>query len=300
MSRAAALRLRRGDVVGVVSPGFAVRPKLLEQGLARLQRLGFRPRVGRNALEGEGYLAGSDERRLSDLQSMIEDPDVRGIWFARGGYGSSRLLDHVPWGALERDPKLLIGYSDLTALFAEATRRTGRSCLYGPVVTELADASLYHAPSLREALAGRPHEMPLRARQVLRAGRARGRLVGGNLSVLCHLCGTPFFPDCRQAVLLLEETGEELYRLDRMLTQLRLAGVLDQLAAVLLGDWIVPPRRRFPPDRQLDAVFEEFLLPLGVPVLRDLPIGHGPRKRTVPLGGEAVVDAAARRIVFRP
>jgi len=300
MTRPAALRLRRGDVIGVVSPGFAVRAGLLEQGLARLQRLGFRPRVGASALEREGYLAGSDERRLADLRAMIEAPDVRAIWFARGGYGSSRLLDRIPWGALDRNPKLLIGYSDVTALFAEAVRRTGRSCLYGPVVTELAEASLYHGPSLREALAGRAVSLPFRARQVLRGGRARGRLAGGNLSVLCHLCGTPYFPDLRQAVLLLEETGEELYRVDRMLTQLRLSGALDRVAAVLLGDLIVPPRRRFPPDRALPDVIEEFLLPLGVPVIRDLPIGHGRRKRTVPLGGEAVVDTAARRIVFRP
>lgn len=300
MTKRPALRLRRGDVVGVVSPGFAVKPHLVEQGLARLQRLGFRPRVGESALAAEGYLAGDDDLRLADLRAMIEAPEVRAIWFTRGGYGSSRLLDRLPWEALQSDPKLLIGYSDLTALFAEAVRRTGRSCLYGPVVSELADAAQYHGPSLREALAGRAFEMALRPTQVLAAGTARGRLAGGNLSVLCHLCGTPFFPDLRGAVLLVEETGEELYRVDRMLTQLRLGGALDGVAAVLLGDLIVPPRRRFPPDRAVTAVLEEFLLPLGVPVVRDLPIGHGRRKRTVPLGGEVVVDTAARRLVFEP
>jgi len=300
MTGPAAPRLRRGDVVGVVSPGFAVKPRLLEQGLARLQRWGFRPRVGRNALAGEGYLAGGDDLRLADLRAMIEAPDVRAIWFSRGGYGSSRLLDRVPWDALRADPKLLIGYSDVTALFAEAVRRTGRSCLYGPVVSELADATAYHGPSLREALAGRPFEMALRPAQVVRRGKVRGRVAGGNLSVLCHLCGTPFFPDLRGSVLLLEETGEELYRLDRMLTQLRLGGALDGLAAVLLGDLLVPARRRFPPDRDLTNVIEEFLLPLRVPVVRDLPIGHARRKRTVPLGGRALVDTEARRVVFEP
>jgi muramoyltetrapeptide carboxypeptidase len=153
---------------------------------------------------------------------------------------------------------------------------------------------------LRALLAGERFEMKVRPSQILARGRARGQLAGGNLSVLCHLCGTPYFPDLRGRVLLIEETGEELYRVDRMLTQLRLAGALEGVVAVLLGDLIVPPRRRFPADRALNAVIEEFLLPLRIPVLRDLPLGHGPRKRTVPLGGEAVVDTAARRVVFKP
>lgn len=300
VTRRRAPRLRRGDVVGVAAPAFAVRPRLLELGLSRLRKMGFRPRVGSAALGREGYLAGNDERRLEDLRAMIEDREVRAIWFARGGYGSTRLLDRFPWDGLRDNPKLLIGYSDLTALFAEAIRRTGRPCLYGPVVSELGDGRFFHAPSLRASLAGEPVEMKLRPGQILSGGRARGRLAGGNLSVLTHLCGTPFFPDLRGRVLLLEETGEELYRLDRMLTQLRLGGALDRVAAVLLGDWIVPPRRRFPPDRSLDAVLEEFLLPLGVPVIRGLPLGHGPRKRTVALGGAVDVDTAARRVVFRP
>jgi muramoyltetrapeptide carboxypeptidase len=300
MTKRNAPRLRRGDVVGVVAPGFAVRRRRLQEGLARLRRMGFRPRVASGVLERDGYLAGSDERRLEDLRSMIEDADVRAIWFARGGYGSSRLLDRVPWAALRRDPKLLIGYSDLTAFFAAAVRHTGHSCLYGPVVSELGDSGLYHAASLRAAIGGGQVEMKLRPSQVLAPGRVRGRLAGGNLSVLTHLCGTRFFPDLRGSLLLIEETGEELYRLDRMLTQLRLAGALAQVRGVLLGDLIVPPRRRFPPDRPLGPVLDEFLLPLGVPVVRGLPVGHGRRKRTVFLGGETVVDTEARRIVFGP
>ena len=169
------------------------------------------------------------------------------------------------------------------------------------VVGELGDPAAYHAPSLRAMLAGREVTLRFRADQVLAPGRAEGRLVGGNLTVLAHVMGTPWAPDGRGAVLLLEDVGEETYRLDRLLQHLRLAGALTGVRAVLLGSLDPPPTRRsFPPDGDLDAVLRDVLLPLGVPVVRGLPLGHLPGKWTVPLGGRAVVDTAARRLVFEP
>jgi muramoyltetrapeptide carboxypeptidase len=292
--------LRRGDAVGVVAPGFAVKSTRLRRGLGRLRKMGFEPRLGDHVTSSLGYLAGDDDARLEDLQSMIDDPAVRAIWFARGGYGTARLLDRFPWRALRRRPKLLIGYSDLTALFGAAVDRTGAACIYGPVVTELGDTDSYHTPSLRALLAGRPFRIPFKSRQVLAAGKTRGSLCGGNLSTLAHLCGTRFFPDVRGKVLFLEETGEQVYRIDRMLTQLRLAGALRGARAILLGGFHAPTRTKFPADRPLSDVLEELLLPLGVPVVHGLPAGHVRAKRSLPLGARTVVDTRAGQIRFEP
>ncbi len=291
--------LERGQTVGVVSPGFAVRRAALEAGVSRLQAMGYRTRVGRFALSRHGYLAGDDAQRMEDLNAMLRDPEIRAIWFSRGGYGVARLLEQVPWRRLRSDPKLLIGYSDLTALFSAATDRVGPICLYAPVVSELHDASSYHAPSLRRMLAGREYDLRFARRQVLAPGRARGPLIGGNLAVLSRLCGTRFAPRSRGAILFFEEIGEQIYRIDGMLTQLRQAGLLEGLSGVLVGSVIVPPRRSFPPDRQLSELLREFFVPLDVPVVLDLPVGHRPGKRTIPLGATVEIDTDARYVRFR-
>jgi len=231
---------------------------------------------------------------------MLSDPTVRAVWFARGGYGSSRLLEHLPWRRMKDNPKLLIGYSDLTALFSAAIDRTGCICLYGPVVSELGDASSFHAPSLRNMLAGRPYEIAFGKRRVMAAGRASGRLVGGNLTMLAHLCGSRFFPDLRNSILFLEETGEEIYRIDRMLQQLKLSGALARVSGLLLGEISAPARKRFPPDRRLSEVLREYLAPLGVPVITGLRAGHVKSKLTLPLGGHAELDTDAGRLRLMP
>ncbi len=293
--------LVRGDTIGVVAPGFAVKPALLHAGVAKLRAMGYEVVLGQHVLARNGYLAGDDERRAADLAAMLRRPEVSAIWFARGGYGgTARLLDRVAWRALRRDPKLLIGYSDLTALFNAAVDRTPAVCLYGPVVTELGDPAAWHAPSLRALSSGKPLTLRFAGRHVLAAGRATGRLLGGNLSVLAHLLGTPYAPDFSDAILFLEDTGEPTYSVDRILTHLRQSGALRRVAGVVLGRLVVPPRRRFPPDRSLDDVLREALVPLGVPVIRDVPAGHVRAKKTLPLGVRAVLDTAARTLRFEP
>lgn len=294
-------RLRPGDRVGVAAPGFAVRPDLLAGGLVALGRMGYEVVVGRSLTRQAGYLAGSDEERADDLNRFLQDPAIRAVWFARGGYGTARLLDRVDWEALARDPKLLVGYSDLTALFAAATKRPGQLCLYAPVVTELGDGDGYHAPSLRAALRGEPFSLPMSRGQVLAPGRAEGPLAGGNLTVLVHLLGTRYEPDLRGAVLFLEDTAEETYRLDRLLGHLRMAGALSRVAAVLLGSFEPKPTERaFPPDRPIEDVLAETFLPLGVPVVAGLRAGHVPGKWTLPIGGLARLDTEAGGLVLEP
>ncbi len=293
--------LARGDTVGVVATAFAVRPALLEAGVRRLREMGFRVLLGDHVRDCHGYLAGDDAARAEDLRAMLLHPEVKAIWFARGGYGTARILEQVPWRRLKRHPKLLVGYSDLTALFSAVVQRTGQLCLHGPVVAELGQPDAYHAPSLRRMLAGQPTTLRVRKGQVLAGGKARGRLTGGNLTVLSHLQGTRFAPDFRDSVLFLEDVGEEAYRVDRALTHLKMAGAFRDLAAVLLGDFATPRSRRlFPPDRSVRELLAETFVPLGVPVIGGIRAGHVRGKWTLPLGGTARVDTAAGEVRLTP
>lgn len=289
--------LSPGDAVGVVATGFAVRPRALAAGVEALRAMGLGILVGPSVLSRHGYLAGTDAERVADLNSALRDRRVRAVWFARGGYGSARILDEIDWAAFARDPKPLVGYSDVTAIMARALRHPRALCLHAPMVSELGDPRAFHRPSLRALLSGAPWSIPFGPSQVMRAGRVEGRLVGGNLNVLTHLLGTPHAPDFRGGVLFLEDVGEEVYRIDRMLTQLRASGALDQVVGVALGHFALPPRARsFPPDRPLLDVLRETFAPLGVPIVRGLPAGHRPGKRTLPLGARVRLDTRAGRL----
>lgn len=292
--------LAPGDLVGVCATGFAVRPGSLDAGLQWLSDAGYVLRVGRHVAARDGYFAGTDRERLDDLTAMLEDPDLRAVWFARGGYGTARLLDGLPWRRISQRPKALLGYSDLTALFCAVIRAPGSLCLYGPVVAELGERGGFHRAALRRLLSGRADRIRFARRAVVSPGRARGRLVGGNLSVLAHLLGTRWLPDFRGTILALEDTGESLYRIDRLLTHLRQAGVFRHVAGVLLGGFDPAPRSSYPPDRDRDEVLREAFEPLGVPVVRDLPFGHVRGKRTLPLGGGAELDTAAGVVTLNP
>ncbi len=288
-----------GSLVGVVAPGFAVSPMALARGTAALTAMGYSVILGRSVLARDGYFAGSDAARAEDLNAMLADPAVRGIWFARGGYGTARILDLVDWNAARRDPKVLVGYSDVTALFAVASRRTRASCLHGPVAAELGDPKAYHAPSLKKMLAGGTVELRFPARSVIRHGKAAGRLLGGNLTVLAHLAGTKHAPDFRGAVLFLEDAGESVYRMDRTLQHLRMAGAFDGIVGAVFGSFEPEPsRRKFPPDRPLLELVRETFLPLDVPVVAGIPAGHLEGKWTLPIGGHAKLDTAARRLTL--
>jgi len=283
-----------------MAPGFAVKRASLDAGVAVLERQGYQVRLGEHVLSRCGYLAGDDEQRASDLRALLSRSELSALWFARGGYGTARLLPEVPWATLRRDPKLLIGYSDLTAMFNAVVDRTPAICLYGPVVTELGEPRAWHGPSLRTLLEGRPLTVRFARKDVLAAGRAAGRLIGGNLSVLTHLLGTPYEPDFRDAILFLEEVGEQTYRVDRMMTQLGQSGALRKIAGVLLGAMTVPARRRFPPDRGLNDVLHEALVPLGIPVIGGLAAGHVAHKKTLPLGAHTEIDCSSRTVRFEP
>jgi muramoyltetrapeptide carboxypeptidase len=274
--------------VRVVAPSSPFNEADLQRGLALLSS---RYEVSHNPslFERHGFLAGTDARRLSELQGALNDPTLSGIIAARGGYGATRLLDALDLEPLRSRPKLLIGFSDITALHA-AWSRQGIGSIHGPMVAAVGRGTEAQLARVIEALEGR-HVRELTGLRVLVPGRGQGPLLGGNLAVLCSLLGTPFMPDLDGAVLLLEDVGERPYRIDRMLTSLRQSGALARLAGILLGAFTnaEPGSDRM----TVDDVLLDRLGDLGVPVLSGAPIGHIDDNEPVPLGALVELDSTA-------
>lgn len=232
------------------------------------------------------FLAADDRTRLTHLRRAIEDPRVEAIFCVRGGYGTMRLLRWLPAASLRAAPKPIIGFSDITALLAWANVQ-GVAAVHGPVLSQVHNLPRHDMDALFGLLEGRPPS-PLRGLEPLTRGRARGPLMGGNLTVLCHLLGTPYLPDPTGRILLLEEVNEPPYRIDRMLTHLGLAGVLDRVAGVLVGELSGCDARG---PGTVDGVLRDRLGRLDVPVLTGAPVGHGARNLALPLGVPVALSA---------
>jgi muramoyltetrapeptide carboxypeptidase len=290
--------LRPGDTVRVVAPSSPFDPAALERGLEVLTgRLGLRPRMRPDLAARRGYLAGDDARRADEWREAAEDPEARAIFCARGGYGAMRILASVDPAPLLARPKALVGFSDVTALHA-VLNRAGLATVHGPVVTQLGRAPEDALRHLEAVLFGAPRagpwELPapgagLVASRTIRPGRATGPILGGTLTLLAHLAGTPFAPRLEGAILLLEDVGEKPYRIDRCLTQLRLAGALHGVAGFAVG------RLTGCDDGgQLAAdVVREAALALGVPAIEGLPAGHEDANFAIPLGARGTLVAPA-------
>lgn len=298
--------LRPGDTVGVVAPASPpLEAGAVPRGIGALEAMGLRVRLGPHSLARDGYLAGSDRERAADLMGMFIDPEVRAIICLRGGYGSGRILPLLDYRAIRRHPKILVGYSDITALHLAVNRLAGLVTFHGPMVAgDLGGGlSAYSAGFLHRALfepaplgaVGNPPDAPSPA--TIRGGRASGRLVGGNLSLIVAGLGTPHAIETKGKILFLEDVGEEPYRIDRMLNHLRLSGKLGQAIGVVFGECTGcesgGARPVYPGAPDVRAVVTRALAPLGVPALFGLTIGHGTHKATLPLGVRGTLDSSA-------
>ena len=291
--------LRPGDEVRLVSPAGPTLPERVTRGIELLTHWGLRPTVGRHAYAQKGYLAGADGDRLADLNDAFRDPNVRGIVCTRGGYGSQRIVDDIDMDAVRADPKVVVGFSDITALQLALWRGARLATVHGPGAAWLDERTGPEAAeSLRRAVMSAEPAV-LKAREVeetfpvRRPGAAPGPvtavLLGGNLCLLCATVGTPDLPDVTGAILLIEEVGEPPYKVDRMLVHLRRAGVLNGIAGVAVGQF-TDCADAWP--TSIVDVLDEHLAPLGVPVLGGLPIGHGRDQLSVGLGVPATLDVA--------
>ncbi|WP_341721350.1 LD-carboxypeptidase [Micromonospora sp. FIMYZ51] len=280
----------------LVSPSGPTRPERVARGIELLTGWGLRPVLAPNVYARHGYLAGTDALRAADLNTAFADPEIRGVICTRGGYGAQRVVDAIDMATVRRDPKVVAGFSDITALQLALWRGVRLAGVHGPGAawrderTPLASAESLHA-ALTTTAPVTVRAVPTEETFGVRVpGRAVGRLLGGNLCLVVASLGTPDMPDLTGAVLLLEDVQEPPYKVDRMLTQLRRAGALDGLAGVAVGQfsdcadgWPIG----------VADVLTERLGDLGVPVLGGLPIGHGPGQLTVPVGTRATLDAAA-------
>jgi muramoyltetrapeptide carboxypeptidase len=282
--------LSRGDIVAVVAPSGPFDRESFDKGLALLQQR-YQPRFSEDLFSAQRYLAGSDERRLGELQRALDDQQVKAIFVARGGYGAMRLLPKLK---LPAQPKLLVGFSDVTALHG-AAQVQGWKTVHGPVLTQLWKQPAAVQQRFFQLLESPTPLAPLEGRSLV-AGEASGPLVGGNLSVLTRLIGTPYLPPLDGAVLLLEDVGERPYRLDRMWTHLELAGVFTRIKGLVLGDYTGCEEQGA--DYSSGDVLKSLAESTGLPCAAGFTIGHGTINEAVPLGARVMLDATRGRLTF--
>lgn len=299
-----------GDRVGVAALSGPVEPERLEAGLAALRRLGFEPVVADNALSRHGLFAGSDAERLAGFHRLAADGDVAAILFARGGHGVLRLLPGIDWQLLARRPRAYVAYSDLTPFLLGVVQRLGLVAFHGPMVAaDLARGlSAEDEASLLGALAGRypvaqPLAVPLRLPGDGWQAAPAGPLLGGCLSLLAATLGTPYFPDLAGSLLFWEDVGEPPYRIDRMLTHLRLSGSLTRLRGMIVGH--LNGGEAGPPnggsagrDASFREVVADALAGLPWPIAWGQPSGHRSPNRTLPLGLAARLSADAAELAL--
>ncbi len=290
--------LRPGDAISIVAPASSPQRDRFEAAMANLTARGYRPKTYRDFCTPHGFLSGTDDERITELEAAFRDPETTMVLAVRGGYGCGRILDRVDFGLLAARPKIVCGYSDLTALHAAIQRRCGLVSFHGPnLVAGLgaggeeqgaeteASFAMFSGQNLRDIAAPARYNV-----RMISIGVAEGEMIGGNLAVLMGLLGTPDEPDFDGAVLLIEDTGEEPYRVDRMLTQLRTSGRLGQIAGAVLGYFSDYDKESRP---TVDEVLAEFFGPLGVPVIAGAPFGHEHPNLPLPMGAIVRLDADA-------
>ena len=288
--------LKTGAHVALVSPaGPYSDDGEVDRAKANVKKFGWEPVVMTNARARDGYLAGSDDQRARDLNSAIADDTIQAIWCLRGGYGAMRILDALDYEGMKKSPKAVIGYSDVTALHAAFGKMSNLVTFHGPTARQPIPPFAF--ASLQNALAKGNDPCGQMAKAVtLRGGRAKGRLVGGNLALLTALAGTQYAPDYTGAILVIEDVNEAHYRLDRMLITLHLTGALAGLAGIIFGRFTDIPKKFGDEQWSLARVLEDTAARAGVPCVKDAPFGHIDDQWTIPLGAMAELNADARTL----
>ena len=296
-------RLRFGDTLGIIAPGSPpADAKLIDRGIAALEKIGFKIKPGSGMRKRIGFLAGNDRDRAADLMQMFTDKKVNAIFTLRGGYGAARILPLLDYKTIRANPKILVGYSDVTSLHCALLIHAGLISFHGPLSVEFSQDRLQTFTVnclLRTIMDVKPpgsicKGYDKKGVRVLRGGQAAGPLIGGNLSVLCTTIGTSYQPSFRGKILYLEDVGEAPYRFDRMLTHLLNAGVLQQVAGIAIGVNSGCVDTRAKTTREYRQTVEDVLIgrltPLKVPVVTGLPFGHGHHNATLPVGARALLD----------
>jgi muramoyltetrapeptide carboxypeptidase len=299
--------LKPQDTIGIVAPASPAPLENLDKALDILEKMGFKTKVGTSCYEHRGYLAGSDETRASDINEMFRDPDIDAIICMRGGYGTPRILELLDYDMISKHPKIFMGYSDITAIHIALVQKSNLITFHGPMLT-----SDFTSPEFEKYTKGMmiktlTQNVPLGEVkspeyepkvEVLVAQDAQGELIGGNLALIAATIGTPFEIDTKGKILMIEEVGEEPYRIDRMLTQLKLAGKLDDATGIVLGQFTDCNPQAPENSLSLEEVLEDIFSSLKKPVLKNVCFGHGRHKATIPLGVKASINAKRESLII--
>lgn len=298
-------RLRKGDTIGLFCPAGPVRDKsLVEKGIQLITNMGFLVKLGGRLDCGHDYLAATDEERAQALHNLWADDSIKALMAIRGGFGCLRLISRIDTSLIKRHPKLLIGFSDVSVLLTGLLSEANQISIHGPSVSTLARLDKASIGALFSLITGAfSEQVKPDGLEILRPGTVRGQLVGGNLTTLVHLMGTRWDMSWDGRILFIEDTGESLYRLDRMMTQLKLAGRLDSLAGLILGTFDLGGDDRLEMLRLQEGFWErvlELIDGLAYPVWANYPIGHQQRNHSLPVGLEATMDSDIGRLVLHP
>ena len=287
-------RLKPGDIVGIVAPAGPFDPEKFMKGTAVLESMGFRTVFDETIFQKRGFLAGTDVQRADQVNRLFADSTVQAVACARGGYGSMRILRFLDFATIQKNPKIFVGFSDISVLLSVLHDRCDLVTFHGPVVTTLADADPETVAAMQWAMTSdTPMELAPENGMVVRPGLASGPVTGGNLTTLCHLVGTPYAPSFKGKILLLEDLGEAPYRIDRMLTQMKLAGCFNGIAGLILGSF-----KECGHLSEIYALVGDFFEDMDIPVMAGFEIGHGRRNLMIPLGLGATLDTEKKRLLF--
>ncbi|MBK8947129.1 MAG: LD-carboxypeptidase [Ignavibacteriae bacterium] len=293
-------KLLQNDLIGIISP--ASTPNNLDaiqNGVNYLEKLGYRTKIGKNVGKKHGYLAGTDKERLDDFHEMFADKNVKAIFCVRGGYGSGRLLEKIDFNIVKKNPKIFVGYSDITALQLSIFNKTGLVTFAGPMVAsdfsgeinEFAEENFWKVLTSTKKI-GKLHNPRNEKFFILNSGRAEGKILGGNLSLLISLMGTEYFPELKNSILLIEEIGEEPYRVDRMLNQLKLAKIFKNVKGIILGRFVDCYEKKSEENHiTLNEVIENYFAKLKIPVIYSFNHGHIKENLTIPFGINCILNA---------
>ncbi len=299
-------KLKHGDVIGICSPASPPQSEdKLNRGISYLERIGFRVELGKNVLKKYGYLAGSDKERAADLNNLFSNSKVKAIFTTRGGYGSQRILQILDYQTIRRNPKILVGYSDITALHLALLAKAGLITFSGPMVTVQMTNGLRgkEEEQFWDMLMSSKIPKPLQSASpfkniFMRQGKALGRLIGGNLSVFTEIVGTQFFPNINKAVLIFEEVDERPYRVDRLLQHIRQSEIYKNINGIALGRFVSCKAEKKKPTLTLKHIFRETFGDSNIPIISGFRFGHIQNSECFPIGVQVYLDGNKKILKF--
>ena len=287
-------RLKPGDTIGIVAPAGPFDLEKFMKGKAVLESMGFQTFFDEDIFQKHGFLAGTDSQRLEQVNRLFADPCVQAIVCARGGYGSMRILPFLDFEAIQTHPKIFLGFSDVSALLSVLCDQCGLITFHGPLVTTLAKATEKTIVAMKTALTSdAPLVLIPEDGQVIKSGVCSGLVTGGNLTTLCHLVGTPYAPNFKGKILFFEDVGEMPYRIDRMLTQMKMAGCFKEIAGLILGTF-----KDCGQLNEIVGIFNTIFEDANIPILAGFNMGHGEHNLTIPMGLGATLDTDKKRLLF--